>query len=283
MTSVPLFASTPNNGKVTIVNADGSNQKTVYTGAAGGSKIFAMILNSTDTVLNHDVQISILRGGTNYPLGTISVPLNSGFNSGVAGINAFAPGQLPGLPVDSDGNPEILLNDASDSLQISSATTMTAATMITALVFAADFTPLVQPQVPTYPQTINVNKAQILNATGTGTITLYTAGANGSKIKRVIARSTDTIFHGMGIFLNDGTQWRLGTSRINAAGSASTFPSVDLLHFFFNGVLLMPGIPFDADGNFLLLLKANEKLQINTGQTVTAGTALNFTTIGVDF
>lgn len=282
VTSVPVFATTPNNGKVTIVNADGQNQKTVYTGAAGGSKIIGLILSNTDTSLSHDVQVSITRGGTSYPLGTVSVPTNAGFNSGVSGVNGLNPANMI-FPVDSDGNPEILLNDASDSLTVSALTTLTSPMFITAVAFAIDFVSSQPSNVPTYPQAVRKSVVQILNATGSGTVNIFTAGSNGSKIKKVICKNTDNAFHGLSFFLNDGTQWRLGVSRANAGGAGSGFPSFDLMKFLFNGALLLPGLPVDADGNFMVLLKAGEIFQINTGQTVGAGNSLTFTAFGVDF
>lgn len=138
VTSTPVFPQTPKNGKVQIANADAQTQKTVYTGGANGSKIHGLIFVSTDTS-NRDVQISITNGGTSFPIGTVSVVAGAGNASGTPSVNGFNTVNLVGLPVDSDGNPEILLLSASDTLTISALTTVTSGKLITATCFGADF------------------------------------------------------------------------------------------------------------------------------------------------
>lgn len=133
-----VSVQTPKSGKVQIANADASNQKTVYTGGANGSKISGMILQSTDTSAR-DVQISITNGGTSYILGTVTVPIGAGNSGSVPSVNAFNNAQLPGLPVDSDGNPYIFLASASDALTISSLTTVTSGKLISANAVCGDF------------------------------------------------------------------------------------------------------------------------------------------------
>jgi hypothetical protein len=138
VTSTPVFPQTPKNGKVQIVNADAQAQKTIYTGGSNGSKINGLIAVSTDTS-DRDVQISITRSGTSYPLGTVTVVAGSGNSGSVASVNMFSVLKLVGLPLDSDGNPAILLLDASDALTASALTTVTAAKAITLTAFGADF------------------------------------------------------------------------------------------------------------------------------------------------
>lgn len=137
MATAPVFVGTPKNGKVQIANADASAQKTVYTAGASGSKVVSLNLQSTDTS-SRDVQVSITNGGTSYPLGTLTVPANSGNTGSVVSINALTPGFLAGLPVDADGNPYLLLVSG-DTLTVSALTTVTAAKLITAVAMAGDF------------------------------------------------------------------------------------------------------------------------------------------------
>lgn len=138
VTATPVFPQTPKNGKVQIANADAQNQKTVYTGGANGSKIHGLMFQSTDTS-GRDVQISITNGGTSYPLGTVTVPAGAGNAGNTPSVNGFNSTQLPGLPLDSDGNPEILLLSASDTLTVSALTTVTSGKLITAIAIGADF------------------------------------------------------------------------------------------------------------------------------------------------
>jgi hypothetical protein len=123
------FAKQPQNGKVQIANADAQNQKTVYTAGASGSKVTALIAQSTDTSAR-DVQVSITNGGTSYPLGTISVPIGAGNSGTVPSVNPLNSSQLPGIAVDSDGNPYLHLISG-DTLTVSALSTVTAAKLIT--------------------------------------------------------------------------------------------------------------------------------------------------------
>lgn len=123
------FVKQPQNGKIQIANADGSNQKTVYTAGASGSKVIALMAVSTDTS-NRDVQVSITNGGTSYPLGTVLVPAGSGNSSAVASVNLLTSVALSGLPLDSDGNACIHLVSG-DTLTVSALTTVTSGKLIT--------------------------------------------------------------------------------------------------------------------------------------------------------
>jgi hypothetical protein len=126
---VATFARQPQNGKVQIANADASNQKTVYTAGASGSKVTALIAVSTDTSAR-DVQISITNGGTSYPLGTVSVAAGAGNSSSVSSVNLMDTGKLVGLAFDSDGNPYIHLISG-DTLTVAALATVTSGKLVT--------------------------------------------------------------------------------------------------------------------------------------------------------
>jgi hypothetical protein len=133
-----VTVQTPKNGKVQIANGDAQTQKTVYTGGANGSKLVGLIFSSTDTSAR-DVQISITNGGTSYVLGTVTVPIGAGNSGSVPSVNGFNSTQLPGLAVDSDGNPFIFLLSASDTLTVSALTTVTSGKLISVNVMGGDF------------------------------------------------------------------------------------------------------------------------------------------------
>lgn len=135
--TVPTFVRQPSNGKVNIVNADGQTQKTVYTAGASGSKITSLIATSTDTS-SRDVEISITNGGTSYAIGTVSVVAGAGTSSGVNSVNMLNLSNIPGLPVDSDGQPYLLLISG-DTLTLSALVSVTTAKTITISAFGGDF------------------------------------------------------------------------------------------------------------------------------------------------
>ena len=127
-----ISAQAINRGHVQIATADAQNQKTVYTAGVNGSIVRGLILQSTDTSAR-DVQISITTGGVSFPLGTVTVPIGAGNSGSVPSVNALNSAQLPGLPVDSFGNPCIALISG-DTLTVSALSTVTTAKLITASV-----------------------------------------------------------------------------------------------------------------------------------------------------
>jgi hypothetical protein len=127
--TTPTVVKQPQNGKVQIANADGQNQKTVYTAGGSGSKVTSLLAVSTDTSAR-DVQISITNGGTSFPIGTVSVTAGAGNSSGVNSVNMLNATNIPGLAFDSDGNPYIHLING-DTLTVSALTTVTSGKLIT--------------------------------------------------------------------------------------------------------------------------------------------------------
>ncbi len=138
LTTTPVFPQTPNNGKVQIARSDGLATKSIYTGGANGSKVFAVIGASTSTG-SIDVQFSIIRSGTTYLMGTQTFTTGAGASGSVPSVNVFGSTQIPGLPIDSDNNPFLFLKDASDVLSCAALSTVATATFITLTAFVADF------------------------------------------------------------------------------------------------------------------------------------------------
>lgn len=139
VTATPVFPQTPKNYKVQILPADASGLKTIATGGANGTKITAIIATSSDTAARN-VTWGITTGGVFFPLGTVQIPITAGqVDLTNVAVNLLDISKTPGLPIDSDGNPYILLSSASDTLQIKSLTTVTAAKEIDVTAIGADF------------------------------------------------------------------------------------------------------------------------------------------------
>lgn len=123
---------------VQIVNADGTNLKTISTGAANGTKITAVMVATDDTGAR-DLQVGITRvGPVFYPLGTKTIPIGSGTTAAAAGVNLLDPAIIPGLPIDSDGQPYLFLENG-QSLQAKVLVAVTAAKTMSINAVAADF------------------------------------------------------------------------------------------------------------------------------------------------
>lgn len=120
----PTFVKTPNAAVVSISTGNTQNQTiTVYVGAASGSKISGLNAAAINTTAAFDVRFAVSTGSALYYLGTVTVPVNSGITSGVPSVNMFSPLVSPGLTIDSDGNPFILLPSSAWSLVINSPAT----------------------------------------------------------------------------------------------------------------------------------------------------------------
>lgn len=120
-----VAVQTPKRGMVQIVNADASALKVLVTAGANGSKVVSVNVASDDTS-DRLVQLYVTRGGVDYLLGTVNVPTLSGTNNTAPTVNLFNTTQMPGLPVDNDGQPYLLL-ESGDVLKVKTTSTVTAA------------------------------------------------------------------------------------------------------------------------------------------------------------
>lgn len=134
--------------------------------------------------------------------------------------------------------------------------------------------------VPMFIQTIKTWAYQITNATGTTIETLVTAGVNGSKVEAVNISNTDTVAHTLSLYINDGTTNHLfATISIPAsAGNATGTPPVNVL-----ASANMSSLPYDANGNKFLYLKAGYALNIAITAAATTGTLIDAVATGGDF
>lgn len=114
----PTFVKTPKVGAVQITTGTGSSTVvTIYAGGADGSKVPGLIAAAVNTTGAFDVQWGISSGGTLYVMGTVSVSCSAGSSNSVPSINLFNATSMPGLTLDSDGNPFIFLQSSAYSLQ----------------------------------------------------------------------------------------------------------------------------------------------------------------------
>jgi hypothetical protein len=114
----PTFVKTPNNGATQITTGTGSSGVvTIYTGAANGSKIPALLAVGLGTTSPFDVQWGASSGGTLYIYGTVLVPAGAGSTDSIPSVNVLNGGATPGLTLDSDGNPFVFLASSAWSLQ----------------------------------------------------------------------------------------------------------------------------------------------------------------------
>lgn len=115
----PTFVRQPNRGLVQITTGTGSSVLvTIYTGgSSNGSKVAGLIATAFNTSNAFEVQWGITNSGVFYGIGTVSVSCGAGSSNSVATINLLGNTNVPGITLDSDGNPFLFLASSLDTLQ----------------------------------------------------------------------------------------------------------------------------------------------------------------------
>lgn len=117
MSTSPSFFATPKQTPNSWTNSDAANtKKTVVSAGSNGSKIVALLATSTETANARVAQVWFNRSSTAYLLGSMNVPVNSGFDGATPTVNLLA--LIPSLPHDNDGQPYMFL-ESGDTLQVS--------------------------------------------------------------------------------------------------------------------------------------------------------------------
>lgn len=132
-----VTAQTPKAYKAQITNASGTGAVALVAGQANGTKVVSIICSNTDTN-PYNVTFSVLRSATTYVLATVTIPASAGNVAGTLPINIFSGTNLPGVPLDAESNPYLLL-ESSDTLQMASGTVVTSGKVISCHTVAADF------------------------------------------------------------------------------------------------------------------------------------------------
>jgi hypothetical protein len=145
--NTPVFTQVPKMQGTTFVQGvdAAGTYKTLYTGDADGTKVTGIWVTSNDPSATHLVTVQLGTTSTcatqsNCYGGTsVTIAVNSGFANGAPAVNLLSPSVWPGLPTDSDGNPYIYLSSASQAIQATYATALTASTQLSVTVIASDF------------------------------------------------------------------------------------------------------------------------------------------------
>jgi hypothetical protein len=132
----PTFPKQPQNAKVQISHATNLQDVTVVTPGANGSKLVGLIATNSDTN-PYSVQVKVTNG-SDYLLGTITVPASAGNLAGTPAVNLLNPATIVGLPIDSDGNPFLFLISG-DTLTVASLTQVTSGQTINVTAIYSDF------------------------------------------------------------------------------------------------------------------------------------------------
>lgn len=126
-----------NNSSVTIVNADGTATKTLFTAGADDSDVDSIIVTSNDTAARILV-LYVTRSAVDYILGSVTIQAGAGtdgFNFTFDFINFI---NIPGLPMNNVGKQYLRLKTG-DTLKVAVTTAVTAAKTIYVSAFGQDY------------------------------------------------------------------------------------------------------------------------------------------------
>lgn len=135
-----VTAQTPNRGIVQFLQGTDTagTYKTLYTAGSSGSKCFALWETNNDASATHLVTVQIVNSAVKYGGVAVTSVLSEGFANGVPAKNFFSSSIWPGLPMDSDGNPYLLLVSG-DTLQATFATALTSTDVLNLTAVCVDF------------------------------------------------------------------------------------------------------------------------------------------------
>lgn len=96
----------------------------IFTAGANDSDVKGIVVSTTDTSAIN-LQLFITRGGTDYLLGTVTIPAAAGSDGATPSIDLLGSGLIPGLPIDNVGKRYIPMKTG-DTLRVAAKVTMTA-------------------------------------------------------------------------------------------------------------------------------------------------------------
>lgn len=122
---------------VTIVPADTTAWKTVYTAATNDAVVKSLACVSNDTAAKI-VRVGIDIGGTVFQIGAVNIPIASGTNGIAAAVDLLQASQLPFLALDRSGK-RILPLKAGNILKVAAVATVTENKTLTVTALAEEY------------------------------------------------------------------------------------------------------------------------------------------------
>jgi hypothetical protein len=132
-----VTTQTPKAYKAQITNASGTTAVSLVTPGANGTKVISIVCTNTDAS-GYNVAFSVLRSSTSYVLDTATIAAGAGTSASTPPASILNATNIPGIPLDSDGNPYLFL-EPTDTLQMANGSTITAGKVISCHTVAADF------------------------------------------------------------------------------------------------------------------------------------------------
>lgn len=135
-----VTAQTPNRGIVQFLQGTDAagTYKTLYTAGTNGSMCFSMWSTNNDPSATHLITVQIVNATVKYGGMAITSVESAGFVSGTPAQNLMSAANWPGLPVDSNSNPYIILASG-DTIQATFATALTSTDVLNIVSSCVDY------------------------------------------------------------------------------------------------------------------------------------------------
>lgn len=131
--TTPIFPLVVQTSAATIVNADGTGEKTLVTAGANGTRIDAVSITSTDSA-SVTLAVKAHDGTTSYAVGEIAVPAGSGTNGSAPAIKGLSAAYLPWI--DASGS---LFLKTGWSLRVAAKVAVTSGATVALVAFSGDY------------------------------------------------------------------------------------------------------------------------------------------------
>lgn len=122
----------------TIQPADTTALKTVFTAGSNDAVVKSLHAVSDETANARVLNLYVNNGATDIYIGSVNVPLSSGFTGAIASVDLLSGTLFPGLPYDAQGK-RVLPLPAGYILKVSSQSTMATGKTITVTAMAEDY------------------------------------------------------------------------------------------------------------------------------------------------
>jgi hypothetical protein len=119
------FTQTIKTPCVALTSANTTVAATLYTAASNDAVVKSLVVSTNDTTAVNLV-VCINNGTSDFVLGTVNIPINSGYTGAIASVDILNSSLLPGLPRDLN-NRAVLPLAAGYILKVGCLATMTAA------------------------------------------------------------------------------------------------------------------------------------------------------------
>lgn len=119
------FTQTLKSPCLALTSASTTALVALYTASANDAVVKSLVVTTNDTTAVNLV-IAINNGTSDFVLGTVNIPINSGYTGAIASVDVLGSTLLPGLPRDINGR-SVLPLAAGYILKVGCLATMTAA------------------------------------------------------------------------------------------------------------------------------------------------------------